>query len=158
MPVIVAWILITVLPASALAAARKGTLREYSALELLEIENDRNEKGQKLPDEVVPDLRTELLYAVAALGLFHRVEDHIDPDVAAPEVERTVQMKLRIIGYSGSRSNASVRAMAHFIDKESGAEIFQRKVDATLYYDSGAMTASLRKLCRSTAKLVRGWW
>lgn len=142
------------------APANKGpnTLRPYSALELLEIENQRNEKGRKIPDEFVPRLAEDLRYALVDLHLFRRLDDFMDEKVPQPAVERIVQMKVRIVDYSGAQNNASVAAMVHFFNKETGREIFQQRVGATLRYDQGATTSALRKLTRSIAGLVRSNW
>ncbi len=80
--------LIVLLPALLLSVDNTRRLRGFSAFELLEIENHRNRLGQKVPDEFMPGLRQEMLHAVAALDLFHRVEDYEDPDVPAPAKER----------------------------------------------------------------------
>ena len=142
----------------ALPADHAGLLSRYSALELLEIENERNERGEKLPDVLVPKLRREILHAIASLDLFHRLEEYQDPNVRAPEVERIVQMKVRIVGYTGAQNRAGVTAFVHFIDSESQKEIFRKRVNAKLRYDSGGATSAVRKLGRSTGKLVRDIW
>ncbi len=67
-------------------------------------------------------------------------------------------MKMRIVGYSGAQNNASVTAMVHLIDKETQHEVLQKRVKAKLRYDPGVVDAALRKLCRSTATLVRNSW
>ena len=141
-----------------LAVGGPNALRAYSALEMLEIENQRNEKGQKLPDEYVPRLRDEVLYAIVALHLFHRVEDHFDSAVAEIKPERVVQLKVRIVGYSGAQNNARVTALVTFTDKDDKKEILQKKVDAQLFYDQGALTAAMRKLARSIGNVVRDNW
>ena len=141
-----------------LAVGGPNALRIYSALEMLEIENQRNEKGQKLPDEYVPRLRHEVLYAIVGLHLFHRVEDHFDSAVAEVKPERVVQLKVRIVGYSGAQNNARVTALVTFTDKDDKKEILQKKVDAQLFYDQGALTAAMRKLARSIGNVVRDNW
>ena len=141
-----------------LAVAGPNALRTYSALEMLEIENQRNEKGQKLPDEYIPKLREEILYAIVGLHLFHRVEDHVDSTVAEAKPERVVQFKVRIVGYSGAQNNARVSALVSFTDKDDKKEILQKTVDARLFYDQGALTAAMRKLARSIGNVVRDNW
>ena len=141
-----------------LAVAGPNALRAYSALEMLEIENERNEKGQKLPDEYIPKLREEVLYAIVGLHLFHRVEDHVDSTVAGAKPERLGQLKVRIVGYSGAQNNARVTALVILTDKEDKKEILQKRVDARLFYDQGALTAALRKLARSIGNVVRDNW
>lgn len=141
-----------------LAVAGPNALRAYSVLEMLEIENERNEKGQKLPDEYIPKLREEVLYAVVGLHLFYRVEDHVDSTVAGAKPERVVQLKVRIVGYSGAQNNARVSALLILTDKEDKKEILQKRVDARLFYDQGALTAAMRKLARSIGSVVRDNW
>ncbi len=139
-------------------AQGSGTLRRYSALELLPIENNRNEKGQKIPDEFVPDVRENLLYVIVGQHLFRRVEDHTDGSVVGAGPESVLQMKVRIVGYSGAQNNAGVSAIVSFMDKQTGAEVFQRKVNAHLIYDQGALTSALRKLVRSIGDVVKDNW
>ena len=123
-----AWLLpILLLLVTGAWAQGSGSLRRYSALELLPIENNRNEKGQKIPDEFVPDLRESLVYVIVGQHLFRRVEDHTDDAVIATGPENVLQLKVRIVGYTGAQNNAGVSAMVHFIDKQTGTEIFQRK-------------------------------
>lgn len=154
-----AWLLpILLLLATGAWAQGSGSLRRYAALELLPIENNRNEKGQKIPDESVPDLRESLVYVIVGQHLFRRVEDHTDDAVIATGPENVLQLKVRIVGYTGAQNNAGVSAMVHFIDKQSGTEIFQRKVDAHLIYDQGALTSALRKLGRSIGDVVKDNW
>lgn len=154
-----AWLLpVLLLLVTGAWAQGTGSLRRYSALELLPIENNRNERGQKIPDEFVPDLRENLLYVIVGQHLFRRVENHSDEAVIAASPENVLQLKVRIVGYTGAQNNAGVSAMVFFIDKQTGAEIFQKKVDAHLFYDQGALTAALRKLGRSIGDVVRDNW
>ena len=154
-----AWLLpILLLLVTGAWAQGSGSLRRYSALELLPIENNRNEKGQKIPDEFVPDLRESLVYVIVGQHLFRRVEDHTDDAVIATGPENVLQLKVRIVGYTGAQNNAGVSAMVPFIDKQTGTEIFQRKVDAHLIYDQGALTSALRKLGRSIGDVVKDNW
>ncbi|HVP44715.1 MAG TPA: hypothetical protein VMS96_14895 [Terriglobales bacterium] len=139
----------------AVAGDRPGALRGFSALELLEIENTRNEQGQKLPDELIPDLRQQLLHGLVALHTFHRVEDHVDDAVPSAGAERVVQLKVKITGYSGAQNQAGVKSEVFLIDKASGQEVFRSPVNAQLRYDQGAATSATRKLARSIANLVR---
>ncbi len=141
-----------------LATGGPNALHTYSALELIEIENQRNEKGQKLPDEYIPKLREEILYSIVGLHLFHRVEDHVDSAVAEAKPERVVQLKVSIVGYSGAQNNARVTALVSFTDKDDKKEVLQKKVDARLFYDQGALTSAMRKLARSISNLVRDNW
>jgi len=152
---IVVFTLLILLPMAGVAGGRSGALRGFSALELLEIDNTRNEKGQKLPDEMIPDLRQQILHAVVALHTFHRVEDHIDQSVPASGAERVVQMKVKITGYTGAQNQAGVKSEVSFLDKESGQQIFSTPVNAQLRYDQGATSSATRKLGRSIADVVR---
>lgn len=123
-----AWLLpILLLLVTGAWAQGSGSLRRYSALELLPIENNRNEKGQKIPDEFVPDVRENLMYVIVGQHLFRRVEDHTDDVVMATGAENVLQMKVRIVGYSGAKNNAGVSAMVYFIDKQTGAEVFEKE-------------------------------
>ena len=115
-------------------------------------------EAQKIPDEFVPDLRESLVYVIVGQHLFRRVEDHTDDAVIATGPENVLQLKVRIVGYTGAQNNAGVSAMVHFIDKQTGTEIFQRKVDAHLIYDQGALTSALRKLGRSIGDVVKDNW
>lgn len=142
----------------ALAGSGPNTLRPYSAFELLDIDNQRNEKGQKLPDEYMPRLHEALLYSVVNLHRFHRVMDHVDSAVPEGKPEKVVLMKVKIVGYSGAQNNARVTALVTFTSKDDAKEIFQQKVNAQLYYDQGAMTSAMRKLARSIADLVQDNW
>ncbi len=141
-----------------LLALQAGPLRQFSKIEMIEIENKRNERGERLPPEVLPGLRNDVLYAVAGLHLFAFIDTERDPKVPEPATVRVVQMKMRIIGYSGAQNNARVTAVVHFVDKESGREILQKKVDAQLHFDSGALSGAMRKLARSTADMVKANW
>ena len=144
-----------VLPVSMLQAQRSGSLRAYSAVQV-EIENKRNEKGRKVPDEFIADLVDQLKSGVAALHLFRRVGDYEDSKVAEPQTTpRAFLLRLQILDYTGAQNNAGVKAVAHFIDKDNGQQIFEQNVNAQLHYDSGALSAALRKLARSTASVVK---
>lgn len=147
--------LLLLIPAMAGAGGRSGALHGFSALELLEIENTRNEQGQKLPDELIPDLRQQLLHGLVALHTFHRVEDHVDDAVPSSGAERVVQMKVKITGYTGAKNQAGVKSEVFLIDKDSGQEVFRSPVNAQLRYDQGAATSATRKLARSIVNLVR---
>jgi hypothetical protein len=133
-------------------------LRRFSLLEL-EIENKRNEKGRKIPDEFIPALRDQVLAAIAAEHRFYRIGDYTDPAVSTPQGDSSaVLMRLRIVDYTGSQNTAGVTAVIHFLDKETGKEIFQERLRAQLRYDNGALSAALRKLARLTAQLIRDGW
>lgn len=136
---IAALALLCLIPLTGVAGARSGALRGFSALELLPIGNTRNEKGQKLPDEMIPDLREQLLHALVSLHTFHRVEDYVDESAASSGPERVVQMKVKIIGYTGAQNNAGVKCEVSFVDKDSGQEVFRSPVNAQLYYDQGRL-------------------
>jgi hypothetical protein len=131
-----------------------GALMGFTALELLPIENERNQKGQKLPDEFVPDLHEQILYNVVGKHVFQRVNDHVDSAVKASVPDKVVQMKVRITGYSGAQNRARVSSELSFIDKESGTVVLKRDIKAQLQYDQGALTAAMRKLSRSIADAV----
>jgi hypothetical protein len=140
------------------SAEGSGTLRVYSALELLPVENNRNEKGQKIPDEFVPALHEDLLYAIVAQHHFPQVGDYTDKAAAPNDANKTLQMKVRITGYSGAQNNARVTAEVSFIDKQSGSVLLTKKVTAQLYYDQGAFSSALRKLVRSIGNVVDENW
>ncbi len=146
-------LLVVALAAAAGADSHPGALHPYSAIEV-EIENQRNEKGQKIPDEFVPELRGQILHGVVNRHVFRRVEDRVDEAVAPVEPERVVLMKVRVVGYTGAKNAAGVKTVVHFIDKATGQEVFSSPVNAQLHFDPGALTAALRKLGRSIGDLV----
>ncbi len=137
------------------AGGRSGALKGFSALELLDIDNSRNEKGQKLPDEMIPELRHEVLHSIVSLHIFHRVEDRLDDVAPGAGPERTILLKVKITGYTGAQNQAGVKADLSFIDKESGQEIFRTPVNAQLYFDQGATSSASRKLAHVIADVVR---
>lgn len=144
---------------TALCAQNPGLLRQFSGFELLPIENQRNEKGQKIPDEFVPTLHNDILYAVGGLHLFNTIQEHRDSNIAAPPTsEKVMQLKVRVVGYSGAQNQARVSALVFMIDKQTGRELLQKRVDARLRYDQGAFTSALRKLTRSIADLLKDNW
>lgn len=147
--------LLILMPAGLFAGGREGVLKGFSAIELLEIDNSRNEKGQKLPDEMIPALRHEVLHAIVSLHIFHRVEDRLDDVAPGPGPERVIQLKVKIIGYTGAQNQAGVKAELSFIDKDSGQEVFRTPVNARLYFDQGATSSASRKLAHVIADVVR---
>ncbi|MCI0422965.1 MAG: hypothetical protein L0312_27700 [Acidobacteria bacterium] len=79
--------------------------------------------------------------------------------MAAPKgKEPVLVLRLQIVDYTGVQNRAGVTAMAHFISKATGQDLFREKVRAQLRYDQGALLAVLRKLPRSTATLVMDRW
>jgi hypothetical protein len=151
------WVAVAMVWPAVFAADHPNALRAYSTVEI-EVDNKRNEKGQKLPDDAVPDLHEQLAGAIVSLHQFQRVEDYTDPKVSAPQTSRAVVLKLQITGYTGARNNAGIDAVAHFVDKETGKELFQEVVTARLRYDTGATSAAIRKLARSTSDVVKRNW
>ena len=140
------------------SAEGSGTLRSYSSLEVLPIENNRNEKGQKIPDEFVPKLHEDLLYVIVGQHHFAQVGDYADKAAAPNSGGKALQMKVSIVGYSGAQNNAKVSAEVKFIDKQSGETVLAKKVTAQLYYDQGAFSSALRKLVRSIGNVVNENW
>lgn len=155
--ILLAWTIVAVGTPCPVGAA-PGTLRMYSALEMLAIDNQRNEKGQKLPEEYIPRLREEVLHAIGNLHLFRRIDDQVDTSVSQSQAERVLQIKVKITDYSGAQNNARVSALVTLTDKEAKTQVLEKKVDARLYYDPGAMTAATRKLAHSISNLIRDNW
>jgi hypothetical protein len=142
-------------PLNAVEAKRLG---EFSVLEL-EIVNQRNERGRKIPDEWIPQFRDQVLSAIAAEHLFSRIGDFVDPKAPASGAESPVLvLRLVIVDYTGAQNNAGVTAMARFLVKTTGEEILSERMGVRLRYDQGALSGVLRKLARSTAVLVREHW
>jgi hypothetical protein len=139
-------------------AAGPGTLRVFSTIEVMEIENKRNAQGKKLPDEWVPRLREQLRYAVGSLHLFHRIEDQVDAIVKGEDTGRVVRMQVRITDYSGAQAQAKISAVVVFLDKATGEKILERNVDAQLYFDQSATTGALIKLTNKVGDLVKNNW
>ncbi len=129
-------------------------LRKYSAVEI-QIENKRNERGQKLPEDSVPELKDQLAGAIVALHQFERVDEYVDTKATPSSSPHTMILKVRIAGYTGAQNNAGVKAVVRVVDKESGKDVLEEAVNAQLRYDSGALSAALRKLARSTADLLK---
>jgi len=139
------------------AGAQAGKLSKYSELEVV-MENTRNERGQKLPDELIAPLKENVIHAIGYLHLFSRIGDITDESVAAPAAHRALVLKVKITGYSGAQNNASVSSQLSFTDQATGQPVFQESVRAKLYYDSGSTQASLAKLAKSIAGKVRDNW
>lgn len=150
--------MLLLLASAASLAAGPGTLRVFSAVEVMEIDNKRNAQGKKLPDEWMPRLREQLRYAVGSLHLFHRVEDQTDPASTGADTGRVVQMHVRIIDYSGAQARPKVSAQVVLVDKETGDKVLDQRVDAQLYFDQGATTGALVKLCNKVGELVKDNW
>lgn len=148
-------LLVAALP---LVAADTGRLRSCTSVEVSDIDNQRNEKGERIPPESLPELHTALQAGVVGLHLFQHVDDYTDAKAQAHNPDRVCQMRMKIIGYSGAQNNARVTAMVYFVDKETQKEVVQGKVTAQLHYDQGATTGALRKLVRSTADFIRDNW
>jgi hypothetical protein len=146
------------LASTATLAAGPGTLRPFSAIEVMEIENKRNAQGKKLPDEWVPRLREQIRYAVGSLHLFHRVEDQADPTVKGEDTGRTVQLRVRITDYSGAQAQPKISATVVLLDKATGDKILERTIDAQLYFDQSATTGALIKLTNKVGDLVKNNW
>jgi hypothetical protein len=147
-----------ILAAAGLLAAGPGTLRPFSRIEVLEVENKRNAEGKKLPDEWMPRLREQLRYSAGSVHLFHRVEDAIDPKVTGEETGRVVQLQLRITDFSGASARPKVTAVAVFVDKETGAMVLEKTIEAQLYFDQSATTGAIIKLSNKLSDIVKDNW
>jgi len=144
--------------AAAATAAGPGTLRVYSAIEVLDIDNKRNAEGKKLPDEWMPRLREQIRYGLGSLHLFRQIEDQVDPTVTTPDTGRVVQLKLRITDFSGAQAQPKISAIVTFVDKATGEKVLEKAVDAQLYFDQSATTGALIKLTNKTGSLVKDNW
>jgi hypothetical protein len=140
------------------ASAEQAQLRAYTSIELAPIDNSRNEEGQRIPPESVPDLKEQIETNIAALHLFHKVGEYVDRDVSQPEQEEPLQLRVKILSYTGARNSAGVKARLTFVDSKSGTAVLVKEINAQLRLDSGALSAALRKLARSTASFVKDNW
>jgi hypothetical protein len=147
-----------VLASVAPLAAGPGTLRPFSTIEVMEIENKRNAQGKKLPDEWVPRVREQIRYAVGSQHLFHRVEDQVDAMVKGEDTGRTIRLQVRITDFSGAQAQPTIKAAVVFLDKATGEKILEHNVDAHLYFDQGATTSALNKLTNKVGDLVKNNW
>ena len=126
-----------VLASVAPLAAGPGTLRPFSTIEVMEIENKRNAQGKKLPDEWVPRVREQIRYAVGSQHLFHRVEDQVDAMVKGEDTGRTIRLQVRITDFSGVQTQPTIKAAVVFLDKATGERDPGAKRRRALVFRSG---------------------
>jgi hypothetical protein len=135
------------------------TLKSYTAVEVLEIDNQRNEKGERLPPELLPAFRTDIETRIAALHQYRRVGTTEDPVVPASGPEAVMQVRVKILGYAGARNGTRVKALITGIDKESGQTVFEKQTtalpDNLLYINWGALSGALRTLAKTTANCLK---
>jgi hypothetical protein len=141
--------------------AETRTLARFTSLEVLDVDNQRNEKGERIPPESLPKLKSDLERGIAALHLFQRVGEIKDAAVAERVPESVLHLRVKIISYTGSRNAARVTVMLTLIDSEKQQPVREKKIEArpgVFELDQGAFSAIMRKVVRSVTDVIREDW
>ena len=167
--ILVAGLLLFAAPLGGSGDKPKVPFHNYTALEVENFENPKYETKEPMPDDWLPIIREDVVQRVIEMHKFHRVADFRDPKVPAPEAERVLVLRGKVIEFThGSQAarmiigmgagKGKIVVMCTFVDKAKGDVLWQRKADGRVIGAAQATEGAIKGLSKEIAKHIHENW
>lgn len=142
-------------------AGQTSKLSRFTSVEIVDIDNERNEKGERIPPESLPALTRDLGIALAALHRFHRIGETTDDAVRPRAPEQVLQLRIKILSYTGSRNGTRIVAELTLLDRDTQQSVLVKRITARpgrLDMREGGFLAVTRKLVSAVTDAIEQNW